>query len=102
MLAKLAGRLTKNENFVAPDNLSVPNNLPVEGVEWVDLFVREMMSATSMDDAKARAARLLEILEKTISSSAGAEATQNAHKVSIISCQHLFFMYDIGSRSNWC
>uniref|UniRef100_A0A2N9IJ93 CUE domain-containing protein n=1 Tax=Fagus sylvatica TaxID=28930 RepID=A0A2N9IJ93_FAGSY len=77
------GRLTNDENFVAPDNLSVPNNLPVEGVEWVDLFVREMMSATSMDDAKARAARLLEILEKTISSSAGAEATQNVHKEQI-------------------
>lgn len=74
--------LTGDGNIVAPDNLSTPNNLPVEGAEWVDLLVREIMCATSMDDAKARAARLLEILEKSISSRAGG-ATQVLHKVGI-------------------
>ncbi|XP_062157477.1 uncharacterized protein LOC133865028 [Alnus glutinosa] len=72
--------LINDENAVAPDNLSTPNSLLVEGAEWVNLFVREMMCATSMDDAKARAARLLEILEKSINSHAGAEATQILHK----------------------
>lgn len=78
--------MINDENLVAPDNLSTPNNLLVEGAEWVDLFVREMMCATSMDDAKARAARLLEILEKSISSRAGVEATQILHKVHIWVC----------------
>jgi len=73
-------RMTNDENVVAPDNLSTPNKLLEEGAEWVDLFVREMMCATSMDDAKARATRLLEILEKSISSHAGVEATQILHK----------------------
>jgi hypothetical protein len=77
----LAVSLINDENAVAPDNLSTPNSLLVEGAEWVNLFVREMMCATSMDDAKARAARLLEILEKSINSHAGAEATQILHKV---------------------
>lgn len=39
------------------------------------------MTATSIDDARARAARLLESLEKCISSRAGAEAAQNFQKV---------------------
>ena len=83
----MTGRLPDDENFVAPDNSSMPNNLPMEGVEWIDLFVREMTCASSMDDAKARATRLLEILERSISSHACAEATQNVHKVFIIFCQ---------------
>lgn len=77
-------RLKDDGNTVAPEYFSPPNNLPVEGVEWVDLFVREMMSATSVDDARARAARLLEILEKSISSHAGAEATKILHKENMI------------------
>ncbi|KAL3835529.1 hypothetical protein ACJIZ3_010265 [Penstemon smallii] len=56
------------------------NNMPIDGAEWVDLFVREMMNATSIDDARSRAASILEILEKSISARASAEATQNFHK----------------------
>lgn len=41
-------------------------NYPLNGAEWVDHFVREMMSASNMDDAKARASRVLEALEKSI------------------------------------
>ncbi|XP_055832417.1 uncharacterized protein LOC129901298 [Solanum dulcamara] len=58
----------------------VRNNLPADGTEWVELFVREMMSATSTDDARARATRVLESLEKSISASASAEAAQNFQK----------------------
>uniref|UniRef100_A0A3Q7GWS8 Uncharacterized protein n=1 Tax=Solanum lycopersicum TaxID=4081 RepID=A0A3Q7GWS8_SOLLC len=39
-----------------------------------------MMNATSTDDARARAAIMLESLEKSISASASAEATQNFQK----------------------
>ncbi|XP_049365601.1 uncharacterized protein LOC125830447 [Solanum verrucosum] len=63
---------------------SAENNFPADGAEWVDCFVREMMTATSIDDARARAARLLESLEKCISSRVGAEAAQNFHKENIM------------------
>lgn len=58
----------------------VLNNPPADGTEWVELFVREMMSATSTDDARARATIVLESLEKSISASASAEAAQNFQK----------------------
>ncbi|KAG2723114.1 hypothetical protein I3843_02G135500 [Carya illinoinensis] len=77
------GRLTNDGNVGSLDNLSTSNHLPVGGQEWVDLFVREMMCASSMDDAKARAARLLEILEESISSRAG-EATKTLHKENLV------------------
>ncbi|KAI3455301.1 hypothetical protein Pfo_011964 [Paulownia fortunei] len=62
----------------------VQNNLPANGAEWVDLFVREMISATSIDDARSRAASILESLEKYISSRASAEATQSFHKENVM------------------
>ncbi|KAL2500359.1 Ubiquitin system component Cue protein [Forsythia ovata] len=60
----------------------IQNNLPVDGTEWVDLFVREMMSATSIDDARSRARRVLESLEKSIG--AQAEAAQSFHKENVM------------------
>ncbi|KAJ0233677.1 hypothetical protein HA466_0280270 [Hirschfeldia incana] len=48
--------------------------LNMDGTEWVDLFVREMMNASDMKDAKDRAARALEALEKSIKARAGADA----------------------------
>lgn len=59
------------------------DNLQLEGAEWVELLVREMKSATSMDDARSRATKVLESLEKSISLRASAEAAQNFHKVQI-------------------
>ncbi|KAK4375463.1 hypothetical protein RND71_006140 [Anisodus tanguticus] len=59
---------------------SVLNILPADGAEWVELFVREMMSATSTDDARARATRVLESLAKSISAGARAEAAQKFQK----------------------
>ncbi|KAG8388266.1 hypothetical protein BUALT_Bualt02G0107800 [Buddleja alternifolia] len=62
----------------------IQNNLPADGAEWVDLFVREMMSATSIDDARLRAAHVLESLEKSISARASSEAAENFHKENVI------------------
>ncbi|XP_015867225.3 uncharacterized protein LOC107404747 [Ziziphus jujuba] len=56
------------------------NNLPNDGADWVELFVREMMSASNMDDAKTRASRVLEVLEKSICARASAEAAQSFHQ----------------------
>ncbi|XP_057741235.1 uncharacterized protein LOC130958956 [Arachis stenosperma] len=67
----------------ASDNLPAVDNLPKDGAEWVEFFVREMMVATSVDDARARAARMLEALEKSISARVSAEAT-NVQKENLL------------------
>jgi hypothetical protein len=50
------------------------------GSEWVEVFVREMTNASDIDNARSRASRALEALEKSIIERAGAESTQNMHK----------------------
>ncbi|CAN1160128.1 hypothetical protein LINPERPRIM_LOCUS21878 [Linum perenne] len=67
---------TDPEVPVADQHL-VSTHLQMDGAEWVELFVREMTSATNMDDAKVRASRALEELEKSIYARAGAEAVKN-------------------------
>ncbi|KAJ1393474.1 Ubiquitin system component Cue [Sesbania bispinosa] len=69
------GTLEDNGDASASGNQSASNNLPADGAEWIDLFVREMTCATSVDDARARAARLLEVLEKSITAHASSGAT---------------------------
>ncbi|XP_071737203.1 uncharacterized protein [Rutidosis leptorrhynchoides] len=51
-----------------------PQKLPSDGAEWVDLFVKEMLSASNMDDAKTRASRALEMLEKSLYERVATEA----------------------------
>lgn len=67
-------------NEEASANHPPHQNLEMGGAEWVELFVREMMSASSIDDARSRATKVLEILEQSISIRAGAEAAQTYHK----------------------
>ncbi|KAG5130449.1 hypothetical protein GLYMA_13G159500v4 [Glycine max] len=50
------------------------------GAEWVELFVIEMMNASNMDDAKSRASRMLEALEKSICARASVETERNIHQ----------------------
>ncbi|KAK7325259.1 hypothetical protein VNO77_29418 [Canavalia gladiata] len=69
------GTLEDNRDASASGNQSTSNNLPADGAEWIDLFVSEMTCATSVDDARSRAARLLEVLEKSISAHASSGAT---------------------------
>lgn len=69
---------------VSEEQPALNNHLPADGAEWIDFFVREMMVATSVDDARARAARMLEVLEKSISERAKAEATDALQKVFIL------------------
>lgn len=85
------GNITGEQGAVPPSGNVVPlqepqgqNKLPEDGMEWVNLFVTEMASATSIDDARCRAAQLLESLEKTISSHASAEAVQNIQKENVM------------------
>jgi hypothetical protein len=44
----------------------------LEGEEWVELLVREMMNAADLDDARARATHTLEAFEKTVASRSAA------------------------------
>ncbi|KAL3618365.1 hypothetical protein CASFOL_038686 [Castilleja foliolosa] len=60
------------------------NNLPVDGPEWVDLIVKEMKDATSIDDAKSRAARVLENLEKSIRVQASVQVAEGFHKENLM------------------
>ncbi|WCJ30013.1 hypothetical protein M5689_011601 [Euphorbia peplus] len=66
-------------NAEAPptDDPQTATQLEMGGAEWVELFVREMKSAADMDDARARASRALEVLEKSICARAGAETAKN-------------------------
>ncbi|KAL8457050.1 hypothetical protein ACS0TY_035039 [Phlomoides rotata] len=68
-------------------------NLPVNGAEWVDLFIREMSNATCIDDARSRVASILESLEKSIRSQACAEAAQSFQKVSIHILSHIYIAF---------
>ncbi|TKY48064.1 hypothetical protein E2542_SST25478 [Spatholobus suberectus] len=70
-----AGTLEENGDASASGDQPASGNFPADGAEWIDLFVREMTCATSVDDARARAARLLEVLEKSISAHASSGAT---------------------------
>ncbi|XP_012573084.1 uncharacterized protein [Cicer arietinum] len=78
------GKLQDDGNASASENHTTLNNLPADGAEWIEFFVREMMVATSVDDARARAARMLEVLEKSISERARAEATDALQKENLM------------------
>lgn len=69
-------------NDEAPDqDPQTVTNLSTESAEWVELFVREMLSASNIDDAKARASRALEVLEKSIRERVTTEAAQSFQQV---------------------
>lgn len=73
------GVSTANEHPAAADSCQTGNS----GSEWVELFVREMTNASDMGDARARASRALEVLEKSIVERTGADAAQNLQKVHV-------------------
>ncbi|PIA34073.1 hypothetical protein AQUCO_03900170v1 [Aquilegia coerulea] len=63
---------------------SCASNLPKNGAEWVHLFVNEMSTASDMDNARTRAARVLEVLEKSIRTQANAEAADSLQKENVM------------------
>ncbi|KAI4344169.1 hypothetical protein L6164_011429 [Bauhinia variegata] len=74
------GEVTCNADTGAPGDPIAGQNYPMDGAEWVELFVKEMMSASNMDDAKTRASRVLEALEKSICARASADTARNFHR----------------------
>ncbi|OIW11992.1 hypothetical protein TanjilG_02199 [Lupinus angustifolius] len=73
-LRNFAAKVEGDGNASASEVQPAMNNLPVNGAEWVEFFVTEMSVATNVDDARGRAARILELLEKSISARASADA----------------------------
>ncbi|PKA59183.1 hypothetical protein AXF42_Ash001276 [Apostasia shenzhenica] len=63
---------------------SALDNFPKDGSEWVDLFVNEMLNASDVEDARGRASRALDALEKSIIARLNAEAFQNFQKESTV------------------
>lgn len=64
------------EDASSCENPSTTQTPPMDGADWVELFVREMLNASNMDDARNRASRALEFLEKSIRARATAETAQ--------------------------
>ncbi|KAK9130645.1 hypothetical protein Sjap_011132 [Stephania japonica] len=69
---------------VSPQDLSSADFSPQKGSDWVELFVKEMINASSLDDARTRASRVLEFLEKSIRDHVGAEIVENTQKENMI------------------
>ncbi|XP_072963141.1 uncharacterized protein [Typha angustifolia] len=59
---------------------SLMENIPTDGSGWVDLFVREISTASNLADARHRAFKLLEILEKSIVVHTGSGPAESFHK----------------------
>jgi predicted metalloenzyme YecM len=75
---------TGNGDASASGNQAAENNLPADGLEWIELFVSEMSCATSVDDARARAAKLLEVLEKSISANVSSGAMTDLQRENLM------------------
>jgi hypothetical protein len=82
-LEKFVGVFEGNGDASASGNQAAENNLPADGPEWIELFVSEMSCATSVDDARARAAKLLEVLEKSISANVSSGAMTDLQRVCV-------------------
>ncbi|XP_010533131.1 PREDICTED: uncharacterized protein LOC104808967 [Tarenaya hassleriana] len=81
--------LAKEEVPFNGEACAAPDVLNLDGAEWVELFVKEMMNASDMNDAKARAARALEVFEKSIRARAGAEAMQSLQQENMMLRQQI-------------
>ncbi|KAK7292047.1 hypothetical protein RIF29_07682 [Crotalaria pallida] len=78
------GEAKCDAEVAASKELVAEQNYPVSGAEWVELLVKEMMNASNMDDAKARASRVLEALEKSICMRASAKTDLNLNQENMV------------------
>ncbi|KAF7147911.1 hypothetical protein RHSIM_Rhsim03G0251000 [Rhododendron simsii] len=84
------GGVNANGDVASAGDPLPQQNLPMGGADWVELFVREMTNASNMDDARARASRALEVLEKSICGRVTAEAAQTFCQVTCVSLQYTY------------
>ncbi|TVU10820.1 hypothetical protein EJB05_44372, partial [Eragrostis curvula] len=74
------GILDGNEVAAPEESVPYADSLPSSSAQWVDILVNEMMTASSTDDAKARASRVLEVFESSMTSRIGADVLQSFQK----------------------
>ncbi|XP_006660421.1 uncharacterized protein LOC102700645 [Oryza brachyantha] len=72
--------LSRNEAASPIGNAPYADNFPSSSSQWVEILVNEMTDASNMDDAKARASRVLEVFEKSMIARVGAEAMESFQK----------------------
>lgn len=87
--ANRVGAQVEQEQSAPIANSTAQNSLPKDGNQWVELFVNEMMSSSSVDDARMRAAKVLEVLEKSVREQATAEVADNYRKENIMLKQQI-------------
>ncbi|KAL9224435.1 hypothetical protein vseg_000465 [Gypsophila vaccaria] len=73
-----------DEGNVSANDQLPSKDLPVDGAEWVELFVREMSVASDVNDARIRATRALEAFEKSIRARASADTAQSFQQENIM------------------
>ncbi|KMT00632.1 hypothetical protein BVRB_9g219250 [Beta vulgaris subsp. vulgaris] len=71
------------------EDTSSRNTLPRDGAQWVELLVSEMGGASTIDEARNCATKVLEVLEKSIRDQASAEAAGNYQKENIMLKQQI-------------
>ncbi|KAL2465524.1 Ubiquitin system component Cue protein [Abeliophyllum distichum] len=71
------GIVANNDETASREELSAGPDFPVDGADWVELLIREMMSASNVEDGKVRVSRVLKALENSICARATAEASQS-------------------------
>ncbi|XP_021736691.1 uncharacterized protein LOC110703229 [Chenopodium quinoa] len=83
------GGFSAQQQAVPSADSSAQSNLPTDGAQWVELFLRETVGATTVDDLRSRIVKVLEVLEKSIRDSATAEATENYQKENMMLKQQI-------------
>ncbi|KAI3930616.1 hypothetical protein MKX01_037062 [Papaver californicum] len=61
-----------NSPSVQEKDVTAESRNPMDRAPWVDIFFQEMKSASDIDDARGRAARILEAFEKSVADNARA------------------------------
>ncbi|KAL5205940.1 hypothetical protein ABZP36_034149 [Zizania latifolia] len=72
-----------NEASAPIENAPCADTFPSSRAQWVEILVNEMWGAPNMDDAKARASRVLEVFEKSMTARC-AEAMESFLKESSV------------------
>lgn len=73
------------------ETLTASDNPPTSGDGWVELLVREVSQSSGSDDAKLRASRVLEALEKMLSARAREDAGKKFQEVKALYPLNFYF-----------
>ncbi|XP_057971309.1 uncharacterized protein LOC131160039 isoform X2 [Malania oleifera] len=80
-LCQPGGQMSQPQIGDEEDSKSTIDSDIMDGSKWVDIFVQEMMNAADLDDARGRAARMLEAFERSVT--ANSRASKELEHVSL-------------------